>query len=326
VAYTADDLETEVRRRTRLPTASDISSAEILGIADDEIATTLSDLIRNVDPSFWLTTHTATIVSGTATYALPSRAIGAGLERVELEDDSGNRQPVVALNEHDVWRWANGGRDALWTGRFAYIVEGAFVRLFPAPTDADAGLTLRVRYQRTPSRLTLTTDAASITNADTTTTLIITATPPAWVDGIADADRYVDIVRSDGAHELALADGIATGYSDVSNTVTLSASTPIVVADIADTTIANGGRVDYLCQAGETCYPQVPVTLWPVLVRAVTRTVLDGLGDDRGAARAQAILEQRIAAAKSVVTPRTRQVPTFVNHNSYLRRGRGWGG
>jgi hypothetical protein len=318
VAYTSDDLESAVRLRSRLPTGTDISSSEILGIADDEIATTLSEPIRAIDPSFWLTTSTATLVSGTAAYALPSRAIGAGLERVELADSAGNRQPVVALNEHDLWRWANGTRDGAWLGRFGYVLDGAFVRLFPTPTDADAGLTLRMRYQRQPSRCVLTTTCGAIEAATSATTIDLSGSVPQWITQIDDDDRYIDIVRGDGAHELALADGIGTGYS--SGTVTLSADTPVVVADIADTTIATGGRVDYLCKAGETCYPQVPASLWPVLVRAVTRTVLDELGDDRGAGRAQAILEQRLTAAKGITTPRTRQVPTFINHSSYLRR------
>lgn len=311
---TSDDLVSAVRLRMRLPTATDVTATEILAIADDEIGTTCADLIRNADSSYWLTTHTAPVVSGTATYALPGRAIGAGIERVELEDASGDRRPVVALNEHDSWRWANGARDIIWPAKHGYILEAGKLRLLPTPVES--GLTLRVRYQRQPSRLVEVSEAAPITAATSATTLEV-ASAPTWLASLL-SDTLVDVVSGEGAHELIIADGIATAWDGVDE-VTLS--TPIAVADVAGSSPA-GGRRDYLCRAGETVYPAVPATVWPVLVRATVRTLLDSLGDERGASRSQAILEQRIAASRSVVTPRSRQVPTFVNRTSYLRRGR----
>jgi len=325
VAYTSDDLVSAVRLRSRLPTATDISASEILGIADDEIATTISDLIRNVDPSFWMATHTATLVSGTAEYFLPLRALGSGIERVELEDSSGNRQPVVALNEHDSWMWANGGRDAAWIGRFGYILDGDNVRLLPTPESADAGLTLRVRYQRAPSRLAPVSDCASFWVVDSTTQLTCTAAPSA-----ISTDEFYDLISGRGTHEVVFADRLVATVNVGTFVVTFDADTPISATAFPYYPSAPAGYpngfYNYLAPAGTTPLPQIPASVWPVLVRATVRTLLDEIGDERGAARAQAILEQHIAAAKSVTTPRTRQVPTFVNHNSYLRRGRGWGG
>lgn len=316
MAWTSDDLVSAVRLRSRLPSATDISATEILGIADDEMSTTLADVVRNVDPSFWLATHTATVVSGTAAYALPVRAIGAGIERVELEDSSGNRQPVVALNEHDIWRWSNGARDPMWTSHFAYVIEADELLLLPTPTSADAGLTLRVRYQRQPSRLVAVSSAAAISGA-TTTTLVVTDPPPS---AMSTAGSLLDVIRGTGSNEPIATDVVVSSYSG--GTITLTAAMTAAQVAAISTSTASGARTDYVCVAGETVYPAVPTTLWPVLVRATVRTLLDELGDERGTARAQGILEQHIVAARSVVTPRTRQIPTFVNHGSYLRRGR----
>jgi hypothetical protein len=313
VAYTTDDLVTEVRRRARLPSASDISSTDILALADQEMSTTIDDVLRNADASFRLTTYTTTLASGTAAYALPSRAVGAGIEEVVIADSAGNRQPVVPLNLHDTWRFANGGRDAMWPGRFGFALEGHELVLYPTPTSADVGLTLRVRYQRQPSQLDLLTNCNAIQQATTTTLIAITDTAVAEIA----AASYLDIIRGDGLHDVSFADRLVFSVSGTD--VNLDPSTPVVVAQVSG---ASAGRVDYVARAGYTPYPQVPRTLWPVLVGATVRSVLELLGDRQGMAAAQAVLEQRIAAARSVVTPRARQLPVFLNHDSYLRRGR----
>lgn len=317
--YTSDDLVTEVRRRSRLPMATDVSDAEILQYADQEMQASVADVIRNIDASFWLTTKEHTLVSGTATYILPRRAIGGGIERVELEDSSGNREPVVALSEDESWRFANAGRSTHWPGRFAFTMEGEYLRLWPEPDSGDAGLTLRVRYQRQPSQLTAVSDCALIIGVNSTTEIVVSGAP-SWLT-VADADTYFDIVRGDGVHDLIAEERIRPAGGYAGGTVTISASTPIVVADISDSDAITGARRDYVCQNGETCYPQIPATLWPLLVSKTTVAVLEAIGDREGMAAAQAIAAEREKAARSIATPRSREVPRLISRNSYLRRG-----
>lgn len=317
--YTSDDLVTEVRRRSRLPSATDLSDAEILQYADQEMQTTIADVIRNASASFWLTTREVTLVSGTSSYAIPRRAIGAGVERVELEDANGIRSQVVAVSEEDTWRWASGGRDHRWPSPYAFTLEGEALRLWPTPTESAAH-TLRIRYQRQPSRLVAVAECCALDGATDTVTLSVTgATIPTWLTQISDGDRYIDIVRGDGVHDLIIADAIGDTFSDP--TLTLSASTPLDDAASIALDTPTGGRVDYVCQAGTTCYPQIPSTLWPLLVSKTTVAVLEALGDREGMAAAQATASQREAAARSVITPRSREAPRFINRSSYLRRG-----
>lgn len=316
--YTSDDLLVEVRRRSRLPSATDLSDVEILQYADQEMQTTIADVIRNASASFWLTTREVALTANVASYAIPRRAIGAGVERVELEDSNGIRSQVVAVSEEDTWRWASGGRDPHWPGQHGFTLEGESLRLWPAPTSS--GSTLRVRYQRQPSGLVLVADCCALNGAtDTVTVTAVPGAEPTWLLEISDGDRYVDIARGDGVHDLIIADAIGDNYS--APTLTLAASTPLDSADDIATATPSGGRVDYVCQAGTTCYPQIPSTLWPLLVSKTTVAVLEALGDRDGMAAAQATATQREAAARSIVTPRSREVPRFINRTSYLRRG-----
>lgn len=314
--YTSDDLVTEVRRRSRLPSATDISDAEILQYADQEMQTTIADVLRNADASFWVATATHSIVSGTSTYDIPRRAIGAGLERVEIEDSSGNREPVVALSEDDSWRFANGGRSIHWPGRFAFTLEGEALRLWPEPSSDASGLTLRVRYQRQPARIVSTSACAAVDTATSTTAISASAAVPSTFI----ADVLVDIIRGDGVHDVTFADRLLDGGYPGS-AITLDASTPIVVADVKGAADIGATRVDYVALAGTTPYPQIPVTLWPLLVSKTVVGVLEALGDRQGMAAAQATAAQREAAARSIVTPRSREVPRLISRNSYLRRG-----
>jgi hypothetical protein len=315
--YTSDDLVIEVRRRSRLPSATDLSDAEILQYADQEMQTTIADVIRNASASFWVTTYEVALTASVSSYTLPRRAIGAGVERVELEDSAGRRLPIVAVSEEDTWRWASGGRDPHWPGEHAFTLEGEALRLWPTPSAS--GSTLRVRYQRQPSRLVPVSECGALNGATDTVTISTSGTPPAWLLETSDVDRYLDIARGDGVHDLIIADAIGEDYSDP--TLTLSASTPLEDAASIASISPTGGRTDYVCKAGTTCYPQIPSTLWPLLVSKTTVAVLEALGDREGMAAAQATANQREAAARSVVTPRSREAPRFINRTSYLRRG-----
>jgi hypothetical protein len=312
--YTSDDLVTEVRRRTRLPTATDITDAEILQYGDQEMQGAVGEVMRSSDPSFWVATHTATVVSGTATYAIPRMAIGAGIERVEIQDGSGNRREVVPVHDSDTWRWANGGRDPYWPAQLAYTLEATSLRLWPTPTSALGSL--RVRYHRQPSALILASAANAISSATSTTVIkLVSSTVPATISG---AGSIVDVVAGYGAHEVIAAELQVASVAGTN--LNLDSSTPVVTSSIATTRINVPN--DYVCPTGQTVYPQVPQAAWPLLVSRVCVAVLEALGHREAMMAASAIAQQRETAARAILAPRSRDVAPIMIRSSYLRRGR----
>lgn len=309
--FTSDDLVAAVRLRAFLPDASDVADANVLSTADEEQSSTLSDIVRNIDPSWWLTEATHAIVSGTSAYRLPGRSFGAGAERVELVDSTGRREPVTPIDLADAWRFALV-RGADWPGRFGFVVMDDELVLYPPPASQDVGLTLSVRYQRQPPALVPVADCARVLTVSSATALVITGTLPTAIA----AGAYIDYVRGDGSFPVLSVERLISADSDPDITLDAATALPATVAT------PPSYRADYLCPTGSTCYPRVPANLWPVLVLATVRTILAATGDAQGASVAEAQLETRIVKARSVTTPRARQTPAFINRDSYLRRGR----
>lgn len=310
--FTSDDLVAAVRLRAFLPDASDVTAANILATADEEQSSTLADIVRNIDPSWWLTEATHALVSGTSTYRLPGRSFGAGAERVEIVDSTGRREPVTPIDLADAWRFALV-RGADWPGRFGFVVMDDELALYPPPASQDVGLTLSVRYQRQPSALVPVASCVPVVSIDSATVATVTGTPPASMQ----AGQYVDYVRGDGSFPALASERLVFDAS--AGALEVDASTPWPAALIAT---PPAHRADYLCPTAQACYPRVPANLWPVLVLATVRTILAATGDMQGARDAEEQLEARIVKARSVTTPRARQTPAFINRDSYLRRGR----
>jgi hypothetical protein len=297
-ARTTTDLVADIRVRTAAPATDGlVSDAELLQLADEEMRTELAQILISARSEYWLAVETQTIVSGTAAYRIPDRALGQGLRDVTVYDETGNEWNLIQVAADRRYLYTSptsSGAPAAFT-----LDNGKVVLL---PTPSTSGYTLRLRYYARPPRLDLLANCASIIAASDTLTFTVGGTIPTWVVEIGDTDTYVDIVRGDGMRDAILADGIATGYDG--GAITLDASTPIVVADIANTSSPIGGRVDYLCRAGFTCYPPIPDELQPVLVALGCRAYAEAIGDQGAMQAANAMYQRKAAAARSVLIPR----------------------
>lgn len=297
-ARTTTDLVADIRVRTAAPATDGlVSDAELLQLADEEMRTELAQILISARSEYWLAVETQTIVSGTAAYRIPDRALGQGLRDVTVYDENDNEWNLVQIPADRRYLYTqptSNGSPAAFT-----LDNGKVVLL---PTPSTSGYTLRLRYYARPPRLDLLTNCAAILSASSTTSVTLSGTIPTWVTQISDADAYVDIVRGDGMRDAILADGIATDYD--TPTLTLDATTPIVVADIASTASPTGGRVDYLCHAGFTCYPPIPDELQPVLVALGCRAYAEAIGDQAAMQAADAMYRRKAAAARSVLIPR----------------------
>ncbi len=326
VAKTTADLITDVRSRVAAPsTDSLVSDTELLGLADQEQRTECALILIAARSEYWLTDYTVAVTSGTNAYRLPDRALGQTLRDVTIYDASSNEWNLLNIPADQRHGWQNGG---LTGTPAAFTLENGKVVLLPSPNVA--GHTLRMRYYAAPSRLILTSAASAIDSASgngtCSLTLSVLSTVPATVSAVA---GIVDVVRGAGMHESMFRDCAVSSWS--TPILVIAAATPsIVAADIATSTVTNQ-RVDYVCPAGQTVYPPIPETLWPVLVGLTCRAYCEAIGDARGADAASATLERKIGIARSMLTPRVDgEVQRIVPIGTPLRSGGrrslgGWG-
>lgn len=319
-ARTTDDLLTDVRARVVAPSANGLlSSAELLQLIDEEMRSELAGLLISMRSDYWLTSETQTLTSGTASYRLPSRAIGMTLADVTVYDSAGNEWNLFQVPTSERYEYATP--TSITGNPVAFTLENGSIVLLPTP--GASSLTLRLRYYRAPSRLELASNCAPIQQPNTTTTLTVSSAPA----GVGlEADALADIVRGDGMFEPTFTDLQIVNYATGASGVEFDVSTPYTVADVA-TYFAPGNRRDYLCLSGRTCYPPIPDTLWPVLVALGCKAYCEAIGDGRGLAAATSMLERKTASARSLMMPRVDgEVPRVVPRFTPLRGGGGYGG
>jgi hypothetical protein len=81
---------------------------------------------------------------------------------------------------------------------------------------------------------------------------------------------------------------------------------------------------DYVCLAGETVVPQVPVDVIPLLEQSVVCKVLESIGDVDGLKMANARLEKLEARLLTIIDNRIESPgKKVVNLNSFIRKR--WG-
>jgi len=118
MVWTADDLVAAVRVRAQMPDAAGdgaITDADILTLANEEIALRLVPLVRRSRGDYFVSTHDVDIVSGTASYRVPTRAQTSGLRELTIVDPSGREWPVPQMHLEDAGpaQIYGGGWDAV---------------------------------------------------------------------------------------------------------------------------------------------------------------------------------------------------------------------
>jgi hypothetical protein len=324
-ARTTATLLTDVRARVAAPAANGLlSDAELLALADQEMRTELAALLIGARSEYWLADYTTPIVSGVSRYAMPPRALGMALRDVTVVDTAGREYNVSQVPADQRYLWSRG---QTWAGNgpVVFTLETDAITLLPTPTAELAGWTLRMRYYVRPSELTLLANASWIDDIISPTELQPSEQDP---PGNLTVDGFIDIVPGVGMHVPTLTDLRLDDWSVF--VVTLSvALTSAEQALIYASGNRVGERLDYICEAGKTVYPQLPESMWPLLVALTCRAYCEAIGDMRGMEAAAAMYERKKSAALGIMTPRVDgEVMRPVPMHTPLRGGRsrrgGW--
>jgi len=304
VALTSDDLVAAVRRLAFLPDASDLTSTDILAMADEELRSLVGELVKDSREEYWVVSEDTTLTSSRS-YRIPRRAMDRTIRSVQFLDSEG--RPVHSSEVDSSQPWG------LTTDAFAlvYYFEGDFLRLITTPMS---GWSLRWRYLRRPSQLVPVASCAPIVSATNTTDIVCSSAP------LTPASQYVDIVRGDAPFDLMYVDRVLKSVATL--TYSLDASTPVDTADFVNRATRPNDRQDYICDRDTKCYPPLSASEFPVLAAAVARRALEELGDRAGAEAMQATLRDRMKASKAIIQPRNEQGSrALVNTSSRLRNG-----
>lgn len=255
-------------------------TADFLAQATDECQTYIMAVLMEANEEYGVADHDVSIVASTASYDIPPRASGERLRDVQLLDD-GEYTTMQRIDSKNAADYATTGSPEV------YYVEDQRIVLVPTPSTSG---TLRMKYYRQPGKLVQTSAVATISSINGARTVITTTAtiPSTFTSGV-----IVDIVDVNPGFRCLQIDNTTTGTVS-GTTITLSTALPSSVS-----------AGDYVCLAGETPVPQVPVVCHSLLVERTKWIVLDAQGDKRADRAAKKCQDMRADCLK-LLTPKVR--------------------
>lgn len=296
--FTTTALLASIKRRGMLPsTAETLAETDFLALATEELQLYVTEALLSVREEYFVVTGDLTVTAGTASYALPSRASGEVLRNILANDGTGLFRPLQRWEEEHVHEFGTQSGPPT-----AYYLQDDTIILLPTPSVAT---TLRVVYFRRPNALVETTAVATISSINGARTVITTS---ATIPSTFSASVTYDIVDNNPGFRCLATDLAATGTVS-GTTVTLSSALPASVS-----------AGDYVCLAGESPVPQIPVELHPLLAERTVFRCLQALGDKKAPFYEQ-MAEKLRTTALNILTPRVDGSPRYLIN----RRGPGFG-
>ncbi len=259
MAYTSDDLVTDIQRDSYLPVAQrDFGVPTILGIADQELQETIAPALVAFDDGFFLEAADQTFVASQADYDLDRYAMWNKVRKVEVLTSSSMPRELTRLTQEQV-----NDQDTVGTGSpIAFLPLHVGVRVYPKPSGATE--TLRQWIYRRPGRMVATASAAQVLSVVPATGVVTyTGSKPATFTSSSVHDFY----RGNSPFRR-----LATAA-----TASASGGATLQTFSVANATLLAAG--DWVCVRDETVFPAIPIELAPFLkdlvIRSMARTQMD---------------------------------------------------
>jgi hypothetical protein len=295
---TVDDCVASVYRNTALPNSQNTYQlADIVAFLNEELQTTISALVQSIREEYWIQYYDVTIVPGVTTYIVPQRAIMGSLEDIVLVDSAGNEIEIAQLapEQKKVAPFYSFVPIASMRGMFAR--DDTF-NLYPITFPFPAGFTIRFKYARRPSVLTVIANCAQILTVPGANQVTVSVVPSGWTA----ASTIVDVVNNVPQF---------TALSD-DNLISVIAGTTITLTSFPST-IAVG---QWVCPMGTSCIPQLPLELYPLLINAACLRVFTSMQNANGFNTMSKVVAAQMDDAKTLLTPRWKGQPRkIVNKN-----------
>jgi hypothetical protein len=301
--YTTTGLLASIRRRASLPNTATAGTADadLLAYANEELQLRLTAQIMSLREDYFLT-HDDRAISGTR-YRIPSRAIGGKLAGVYLLDAEGNVRDKLERESHT--RLEDWGVGAVGNASAIHI-EGNTVVLLPSASSTAT--TIRLSYYMRPGEL-VPLSSVGVSQYHSSTQVFSDAAFPAALAPYVD----VDLVPASPGFDPALGLHVSVRAGD-GKSLTLSGPSTIP---------GHFQPGDYVCLAGQSPVPQIPLEFHAILAQRAALKALQALGDKAGVDDAKRELAEMEEAIGVLASPRVDSSPQkIVNRGGAL--GGGW--
>ncbi len=245
MAYTTDDLLTQVRISCFLPSAQvTFTDAEILSIGDDEVLSSFAPMLVSLNQNIYLENVTTPFVAGQNRYVINKYAMWNKLRRVDKQTSTN----IVEMHRIEIDELAYHPQTG--TPRSYYLDDSSIIVV---PTPAVSQDSLYYWIYRRPGRMVVTSAAAKVQSINYNTGAVTyTAAPPATFTASSTHDSYANRspFRRVGTE--------ATATALAANVQTFPAAS-----------VAGLLAGDYVCVVEETVFPPLTAELHPFLQDAI---------------------------------------------------------
>ncbi len=302
--WTTSELIDDIRAQGALSSDdSAFSDANCLAAANRALKAIFVPAIRSIRAEYYVTHVDETIVADQAEYRIPHRSATNSVRQVFWIDSASSKHELHPATVGETVEYERTGRPV------RYAVRDDRLVLLPTPNAALG--TLRILYERRPSSLVLPSACQDITSVDTTTDSPAVGIILSGTEATFD-DLRVDVVRCKPPFSLAVRDAL------VDKKTVFAIDYLQYTPNSWDSTPAVG---DYMCLAGETCFPQIPVELHPMLALASAIKLLRPI-DREYSLELQTEFDIQCPRILSSLTPRNQgRSQKLTNPDSMLRRG-----
>lgn len=260
------DLINTIKRRASIPkNQNTFTDDDILEIATEEMFISVLPNILELHQDYYLYSVDVPLVSDVSTYTIPYRAIGTKLRDLSYVDTDENVYEMTRIPIDDITKY-NQGFTSSQMYRTFYMQNNQVV-LYPGISSSPVG-SLRFSFYLSPNSLVKTSRSTQITAIDTTTGIVTVNSIPANFS----VNIQYDFMMANSPHKILTYDKSISAINTGSKTLVF---TP---ADLPkDLSVG-----DYLLQAGESIYPQIPTELHSVLAQYAAIACLESLNDSEG--------------------------------------------
>lgn len=280
--YTTTELLADIKRTGHVASSQNtFGNSDLLRLADFELQTAILRMILSARENYYLTYNDYSIASD-YTYAIPLRAIGGAVADVQIVSGTTIFQVVrTEISEQFV-------TDASSSGSYSFYIKGNYLVL-PGVTSG----TVRVWYYTRPNTLVVSTAGCQITSIASNVLTFAASTIPSTVS----TSTPCDLIKDQPGFECLTID--ATPSAVTATDITFSAGS-------VPTTLAVG---DWVCLAGQTVVPQIPVEFLPILVQRVVVKYYEIQGYLDKMKAAQEKLKEMSADVLAIINPRVSGAP-----------------
>lgn len=298
---TTDDLVLDIINATRLPISQvTFTPQALIRFMDQEQKTTITQLVHSIREDYWVQLYDQQVTTGVFAYKMWPRSVGGALVDFVFVDASGNEIQIANLDTSQLKSPSYFAYRPSWQGQGAYL-QNDMVMLWPQ-TFNNTAYKLRQKFERRPNTLTQAGDCVQVSSINTSTnTITLTMSPPGWAAG-----QLVDVI--DNNPQFVSQNDNLLISNVVGAVLTIDPSTPI-----STTIMANM----WICPAGTTCVPQIPVEAYPLLMARGGLRVAAAMGNSNAFNVFSKMCEDAANKVEQMLTPRVKGQPKkFVNKNT----------